>query len=300
MKTLPLTVLAYEGPCLRAYLAMMRRARLMPSRLLLLVLKCHPLSGKPVGRWLPGSLRMWYARKSQELALNYWPRRIKAVHPELVRAMATGLSPMIDNPGELIDETLGPFSFERYAAAVDCVAVDNLRDPAMRGPLVKAGPGTVLFTGGGILPSTVIDLPGLRFLHVHPGHLPDVRGADGLLWSMLVRGRPAMSCFYLANGIDTGDIVAVRDYPRLRFDLTGMTRPDDQTLYRAIFSYCDPILRADLLVNHILVKGDGSSLAGAPQDAGHGVTYHFMHAAMRAKVLADLYVGSERVIGYQR
>jgi hypothetical protein len=109
---------------------------------------------------------------------------------------------------------------------------------------------------------------------------------------MLVRGRPAMSCFYLANGIDTGDILAVRDYPRLRFDLTGMVRPDDQTLYRAIFSYCDPLLRADLLVNHVLAKKSDSSLDGLPQATDRGVTYHFMHSALKTKVLAELFVGS--------
>jgi len=79
----------------------------------------------------------------------------------------------------------------------------------------------------------------------------------------------------------------------LRFDLTGMARPDDQTLYRAIFSYCDPLLRADLLVNHVLAKGDGSSLDGLPQDTSRGVTYHFMHSALRARVLAELFVGNE-------
>ncbi len=293
MKVVPLTVLAYEGPCLRAYLAALRRAELMPKRLLLLVLVRHSLTGKSVGRWLPGPLRTWYAGKAQELALNHWPRRIKATHPRLVRAMAAGLSRIVEAPADLIEEMLGPFPYERYAAAVDRVAVDNLRDAAIIEPLIRDGPGTVLFTGGGILPPRIIDLPGFRFLHVHPGHLPHVRGADGLLWSTLVRGRPALSCFYLANGIDTGNVLAVREYPRIRFDLSGMGRPDDQTLYRAVFSYCDPLLRADLLVKHVLANGDASLPDGWPQDAGCGVTYHFMHPALRAGVLRDLFVGGD-------
>ncbi len=293
MKDLPLTVLAYEGPCVRAYLAALRRAGLRPKRILLLVLGRHPLTGKSVGRWLPASLRMWYTGKAQELALNYWPRRIKAMHPRLVRAMAAGLSELMDAPADLIDEMLGPFAYERYAGTVDRVAVDGLRDADLAEPLARAGPGTVLFTGGGILPSRIIDLPGLRFLHVHPGHLPHVRGADGLLWSTLVRGRPALSCFYLANGIDTGNIVAVREYPRIRFDLSGMNRPDDPTLYRAVFSYCDPLLRADLLVRHVLANGDAALPDGSPQDADRGVTYHFMHPALRARVLRGLFVGGD-------
>jgi hypothetical protein len=148
----------------------------------------------------------------------------------------------------------------------------------------------VLFTGGGILPAGVIDLPGLRFLHVHPGHLPFVRGADGLLWSILVRGRPATSCFYLAAGLDTGDVVAVRDYPPLSFDLGSRRRPDDQTLYRAVFSFIDPLLRADMLVNGVLNAGvDLPHLETTPQDPSRGVTYHFLHPRLRERALARLF-----------
>lgn len=289
LRTLPLTVLAYEGPCVRAYLSMMRRAGLRPERIVLLVLSEHPGTRKPVGSWFPGRLRSWYAEKTQEHALNFWPRRIQASHPELVRSIAKGLEPVIDRPAELFREMYGPFRYEAYADRVERLAVRDLKDDALVRALEQLAPTTVLFTGGGILPGKVIDLPGLRFLHVHPGHLPYVRGADGLLWSTLVRGQPAMSCFYLANGLDTGEIAAVRDYPALAFSTPASNRPDDQTCYRAIFSFVDPLLRADLLVRVLARTDDPQRLPTTRQNETEGVTYHFMHQALRTRVLAHLF-----------
>lgn len=289
-RTLPLTVLAYEGPCLRAYLKMMQRAGLRAERLILLVLDRHPASHKPVGRWFPGRLRGWYAEKTQELALNHWPRRIRTAHPDLLQAVVAGLGPVIDRPAQLIESMYGPLGLQDHADRVDRLVVRDLRDDRLRDALQSLGPTTLLFTGGGILPASIIDLPGLRFLHVHPGRLPLVRGADGLLWSTLLQGRPSMSCFHLAGGLDTGDVIAIRDYPPLTFPLHDPGRPDDQTLYRALFSFVDPLLRADLLVRDVLAAGgDPRRWPATAQDAGRGVTYHFMHPHLRARVLSGLF-----------
>lgn len=286
----PLTVLAYEGPCARAYLAAMRRAGLRPERIILLVLSEHPASRKPVGRWFPGRFRSWYAEKVQDIALNFWPRRLLASRPDLLGSIGAGLAPILESPAALIREMYNPFRYEAYADRVERLIVRDLRDEALRRHLQTLGPTTVLFTGGGILPAGVIDLPGLRFLHVHPGHLPFVRGADGLLWSMLVRGCPAMSGFYLAAGLDTGDVVAVRDYPPLSFGQANRPRPDDQTLYRAIFAFVDPLLRADLLVSGVLGSApDPQRLETTRQDPSCGVTYHFLHPRLRERALARLF-----------
>jgi hypothetical protein len=149
-RTVPLTVLAYEGPCARAYLAAMRRAGLQPERIVLLVLGEHPASRKPVGRWFPGRLRSWYAEKTQENALNFWPRRLLASHGGLVRSIAAGLKPVFDRPAELIREMYGPFRYEAYADHLERVVVRNLRDVTLRKYSQTLGPTTELFTGGGI------------------------------------------------------------------------------------------------------------------------------------------------------
>jgi len=293
MKTVALTVLAYEGPMLRAYLGMMRRTGLQPRRILLMVQRSHPATKKAIGRWLPESLRVPYAQRVQEYALNYWPRRIRGSHPRLVEAMARQLTRICDDPAGLIAEMLGRVRYENYAPSVERVLVGGLGDGVLAATFSKLKPAAVLYTGGGIVPPSLLNMGGLRFLHVHPGHLPAVRGADGLLWSTLVRGRPGVSCFCLAGGIDTGAVIDAVDYPPLSFDISALPRPDDQTLYRAIFSFYDPILRADFLVSRVLEAGaDPAALPASPQDPRQGITYHFMHPALRRKALERLFVST--------
>lgn len=293
METLPLTVLAHEGPQVRAYLGRLRRAGLRPARILALVNPRHPVSGRPLGRWLPGGLRLRYAARVQDSLQNYWPRRLRAREPALFAAVVRGLRPLVAESEALLREMTGLFHYARYADRVEWLAIADLRDPALTRALAAGGRQAVLFTGGGILRRELLELPGLRFLHVHPGHLPQLRGADGLLWSTLLRGRPGASCFYLARGIDRGDVIAARDFPPLRFELPGGRRPDDAALYRALFSWVDPLLRAELLAE--LLSGaaragtDPSALPARAQQPDAGITYHFLHEALRARALAALF-----------
>lgn len=292
MRTVPITVLVSEGPLARAYLARMRRAGLRPQRVVLMIQSAHPATGRRMGRWLPGTLARWYARQVQDQAQNYWPRRIRLTHPGLVQAISTGMAVICDGAAELIEEMLGSWDWRRYAQCVDYVLVSGLGDPRLIEALSSLGETAVLYTGGGIVPERLLRIAGLRFLHVHPGHLPHVRGADGLLWSVLIRGRPGASAFWMNGGIDTGDVILAVDWPVPRFDLSELARPDDQTLYRAIFSYCDPLLRAATLVDKVLVSGSNPlDLPVWRQDLSAGVTYHFMHPALRGKVLERVFVG---------
>jgi hypothetical protein len=290
VRTLPLSVLVAEGPIARAYLERMRQQGLRPSRIVLMVWSHHPASGKRLGRWLPPSLRLAFAARHQEAAYNHWPREFLRKQPALVDAILEGVSALSSGARELVSNSFGSFDYGRYSPSVERVLVRDLRDPALLERFSHGSPETVLFTGGGIVPKALLELPGIRFLHVHPGYLPHVRGADGALWSTLVRGRPGASCFYMAPGIDTGEIVAAREFEPLAFNLPPGARPDDQTLYRALFSFCDPLLRAELLAE-VLERSDGepSQLVAQAQDTGAGLTYHFMHERLRAAALQRLF-----------
>lgn len=91
--------------------------------------------------------------------------------------------------------------------------------------------------------------------------------------------------------IDTGDVIDATDCPELSFDISQLSGLDDQTLYRAIFSFCDPILRADFLVRCVLrPETDLTALPAKPQSPRDGITYHFMHPALRRKALECLFL----------
>ncbi len=290
MKSLPLIVLAWDGPQARAYLSRMRLAGLKPDRILIPVLNRHPATGKPIGKWLPGKFRLRFLEKNQELANNYWPRHLRVSHPFLVGSMIDQTKRLCGPVETVIDEMTGRFRYESYGNKVERVLVSGLSDPALSDALSGMNSGTVLFSGGGILRSNLLKLPGFRFLHVHPGYLPYVRGADGVLWSLLVRGRLGMSAFYMSSEIDQGDLIAAEEYLPGFFDIGGKSRPDDESLYRAIFSFFDPVLRAEFLVSRVLTKGrDLFCLPSEAQNVSKGITYHFMNPKLREKALALLF-----------
>jgi hypothetical protein len=166
------------------------------------------------------------------------------------------------------------------------VRAAGLSDPRLTDAVRELGPGAVLYTGGGIVRDNLLSLEGMRLLHAHPGLLPHVRGADGLLWSVLVRGRPAASCFYMDAGLDTGDVVVAEEHPPPRFPRAGA---DETTLYRALYLFYDPWLRAATLLSALALAEDPAALPAAPQDTGAGTTYHFMHARLRAVTFGRLF-----------
>jgi SAM-dependent methyltransferase len=288
-RELPLTLLAWEGPQARAYLVRMRRAGVHPSRIILMVRDTKAEErGKPANL---GALTMRRAEKAQDRSHNFHPYAIRQDHPELVVAIASAMSAVVDDPARFYDEMFDGFSYDDFAP-IERVGANNYKDPGLHAALARHSGETVVYTGGGIVPSPIFEIPGMRIIHVHTGFLPHVRGADVLLWSMLVRGRPGVSAFFMSPGLDEGDMLAARELAPLAVTLPPGRHYDDDTLYRALFSFIDPLIRAELLVDDVILPSDDlSTLRGTPQQLDVGVTFHFMHPAVRAKALQRLFVG---------
>lgn len=291
MTTLPLTVLAWEGPQARAYLTRMRLFGVKVQQIVLMVSDKHPTTKKPIGRWIPKSLHLWYALRAQDITNNFWPRQIRRTHPQIVDAISESLNNLVPQARTIIDEMFGGFHYEDYAEVVERVVVSDLTDHRLIPILSNLSPTTVLFTGGGILRPNLLNIPGIRFIHIHPGLLPYTRGADGIFWSLLTRHKIGLSAFYMTPCIDEGELIAAREYNLDAPPRVPGARPQDKTLYRAIFSFFDPLLRAEFLVNEVLPKGqDLSALPTQKQDMTEGITYHFMHPVLLKKALSRLFV----------
>ena len=294
LQTIPLTVLAHEGPGSRAYLVMMAAAGFRPSSIIAMVSSHGEVggNGKRVGRFLPKPIHRPYAKRIQEVRRMYWPRRIRNKHPALYESIVNGLSSLVEKPLQKLDAITGIFNWDNYSDSVDHITVKNYHDKQVRQALQKSTVNKVLYTGGGIVPTSLIESTN-RFIHIHPGNLPFVRGADGLLWSTLVRGQPGAACFYMNDGIDTGDIIDTNDLPAITFSLSDSDRPNDQILYNAIFSYYDPLIRAKVFTD-ILTKHHGSLPdTGSHQSDIEGTTYHFMHPAIRKKALRQIFIATQ-------
>lgn len=290
MRSIDLTVLVHEGPIARAYLSMLRHRGLRPARILVMIAERRPSTGAPIAPWLPSGIRSWLGARVQDAERNYWARTIAKTHSGLFNAIVDACTDRFDLPAGFHAELLAPADYSRYGDDVQSLLVTGLKDPRLEARLAVDA-RDILFTGGGIVPESLLKLGGRRFIHVHPGCLPHVRGADGLLWSVLTRGRPGASCFFMAPRIDVGDIILATEFDPLLISIPcDPRRPDDQILYRALFAYLDPVVRAVALDKAI---ANGWTQIPASRQ-GDGTTFHFMHPILRQKALQTIFPCASR------
>lgn len=286
--TLPLTVLFYEGPIARAYLETLAAMGSKVQKIIHLIPARDVVTGKPVGRWLPHSWRAAYAHSIQRGKIHYWPRQIARRRPALREGFVAAVCrdfgferPTIDAAGALRD-------LANFSNAVEPVLIDKLGDESLRRRLEEEPKSVVLYTGGGIVPKKLLSIPQLEFLHLHPGHLPEIRGADCTLWSSLLTGHPSASAFYMAPGIDTGDVILARWLPRPKIVVPTDAGVDLVTKYRAVYGYLDPWVRAFVLRELVATHDSFSGLPATPQETEGGTTFHFMHAGLREVTMRRL------------
>ena len=168
----------------------------------------------------------------------------------------------------------------------DQIQIQSINDPKLIRHLdTQVKSEYVIFSGGGILRKNILQAK--RFIHVHPGVVPDVKGAHCFLWSALVRDKIGMSAFFMNEGIDTGDIITTREYPKPKLNLkinTGYVR----TLGKYLIDHLDPSYRADLLVSLFKKDPDPANWSTAKQDPSDGKTYYFMHNEVMEMALLKL------------
>ena len=249
---LPITVLLHDGPMARAYLTMMDMTDLQPARIIYMINSTYSASANRIGAVLPKPMRFRLAEAVQRGACFHWPRQIYRNKRGLFSEMTQVIGTTYGLDQDFFLNLLGTERINHHAADVDRIFVSGLTDPELQLAIAADGNGTILFTGGGIVPEGLLELEGVQFLHIHPGHLPDIRGADGLLWSTLIRKKLGVSAFIMAPGIDTGDLVVTEEFAPLQFNLEPDQRADDKMLYQAIYSFS--FLREELLLQLIKLQ----------------------------------------------
>ncbi|HCN45528.1 MAG TPA: hypothetical protein DIT18_07600 [Pseudomonas sp.] len=286
--TLPLTVLFWEGPIARAYLATLKDMGLVPERIIQLISAKDLASKKPVGRLLPHGLRLAYAQSRQRNSIHYWSGVLQRTEANLYRGMRKEVENAFGFSSEVIDDALALRDLKEYSANIEQLLVDDLGDERLLARLASLPDSQILFTGGGIVPKTLLELQHLKFIHVHPGFLPDVRGADCALWSQLMKGCTSATCFYMAPGLDDGDVIHPAWLPVLRFR-TDTAAIEQKSLYRAVYAFFDPWVRATVLRQAILLSDGFTKIKATSQTEENSVTYHFMHELIQRAAFETLF-----------
>jgi methionyl-tRNA formyltransferase len=111
----------------------------------------------------------------------------------------------------------------------------SLSDVALLDMLAMQKPALVVYSGyaGQLVPAALLQC--YPVLHVHSGWLPDYRGSTTLYYQVIEQGSCAASALLLDERIDTGPVLARKQYP------LPPSGTDVDYLY-------DNMIRADLLV----------------------------------------------------
>lgn len=149
------------------------------------------------------------------------------------------------------------------------VTATDINAPEVAAALNALGQSIVIFsvTGGALLRDPLLQL-GKRFLHAHPGRLPEFRGSTTIYYSLLAGVPITVSAIFLTAAIDTGPIIASREYPA----------PADR---REIDLAFDASIRADLLASVLAKYREKGRFGEQPQTEAEAETYYIIHPVLK-------------------
>jgi methionyl-tRNA formyltransferase len=182
----------------------------------------------------------------------------------LAPAAAPRPTPLFDNVTPLAT------ALERARVPVTHLAVGSLDATEVLAAVESVAPAIVVVAppAGVLLAPAFFAVEGVRYLHVHPGRLPEYRGSTPMYYALLAEGRLAASALFLDAGIDTGGVIAEREFDA----------PDDLATIDHAF---DPWMRAVLLRDVLAATAAGVSLAAAPQRAQGARAFFVIHPVLR-------------------
>lgn len=141
--------------------------------------------------------------------------------------------------------------FSKYSSCIETIDVFPFYPQELKEKLQQDT--TYFFSYVGLVPQDF--LAKAKWLHIHPGIIPPVRGSDCLFWSLLWRGRPGYSLFYLNDGIDNGQIIYQNEFTEELPSLSKLKINDISVISRGILNYYDTYLRAKLFVQFLEAGG---------------------------------------------
>jgi len=183
---------------------------------------------------------------------------------------------------------------KKYNIPYESIQVPSLNDERFIEFVSKSPQTVALYVDGGILRRPILSTH-IKFIHVHPGHVPDVRGTSCLLWGALVHNRIGASCFFMNDGIDKGDVLMTKEYeiPVISIPHRYMSDAYAETRYIALQDYLDPCYRADVIRTLLKKEPDPAKWCAQPQDLSAGRTYYHPHKILRDKMANRFFKGEQ-------
>ncbi|MFC5528942.1 formyltransferase family protein [Cohnella yongneupensis] len=149
------------------------------------------------------------------------------------------------------------------------VETEQVNDELVHGHVLDRDEEIWIYSGfgGQILKRPLINC-GKKFLHIHPGIVPEFKGSTTIYYSLLQEGTCGASAIFLDENIDTGPLIAKK-----RFRI-----PDQPPDMDYIF---DPFIRASLLVDVLRHYSVHQTFDLTSQTPDEGETYFIIHPVLK-------------------
>jgi len=147
----------------------------------------------------------------------------------------------------------------------------SINSEALRKATLERPEQIFVFSGGGIVEQPLLDTR-KRFIHIHPGILPDYRGSTCYYYSMLKDGRCGASAFFMERELDAGDLIGRKSFMSPSIDAV------DWMFFDVIY---DPWIRSELLYEIIRDYKNSGVFNAVPQDKDAGEMYFIIHPVLK-------------------
>lgn len=169
-------------------------------------------------------------------------------------------------------------TLEKHDIPYHKVRAPSINDQRVIETVRKARPEHLVFCGGGILRTAILGA-GKKFIHIHPGKVPEYRGSHCIEWSVLEGNSCWASAIFMSEEIDEGDLIAQKDFP-----LPELENNNVAALYSSH-------IRSELLIKIVKSFVQEGSFPSAMQDPKVGRAYYKMHPALTNLVFHELRTG---------
>ena len=283
--TLPISLLMHEGPIARIYLGLFYEYGFRFKRIYFLNYQNDNIKKKKIAPFLPTFLKKIIAKQIHSYQLNYWVHYLKRKYPYLYLEITKKFSKKLKIKINVYEHLFKLKKMNEYCLDYKELFLKNFLE---LNKVFLKNKENFLFSGGGILPKKLFENKHTNLIHIHPGFLPNIKGADGLLWSIKKRKKLGVSAFIMNEKLDCGDIIIRNNinFPKITKKILHL---ENKTIYRLIFSFIDPLLRAYCLKKIIQENGfDLKKEKLIKQNHKQGSTYSFMPEDLRIEIYKKL------------
>ena len=123
-----------------------------------------------------------------------------------------------------------------------------------------------IYTGGGILKEEILNV-GKKFIHVHPGIVPQYRGSTCIYYSIINEDKCGATAFFMSKKIDAGKVIGKKVFKKPR-------------ICSIDYEY-DCYMRSSLLVDVMKKYIKRGKFESKQQNYNKGETYFIIHPVLK-------------------